>query len=152
MRKRRPRLTRVWALQQQVDALQKQVTELQEQIKKLAATDSATQAATGQQQAKGQDTQQETKLSEAAKEIKTEQTAGKATLEYQTESQDDVAAARYDNAPLDPKYPGYFRLPGTKTFLKIGGYAKTDLIFDPRPVGIRNGLFQPVFPFHRVPT
>jgi hypothetical protein len=123
------------ALQQQVDALQKQVTELQEQIKKLAATDSATQAATGQQEAKGQDTQQETKLSEAAKEIKTEQTAGKATLEYQTESQDDVAAARYDNAPLDPKYPGYFRLPGTKTFLKIGGYAKTDLIFDPRPAG-----------------
>ena len=91
------------ALQQQVDALQKQVTELQEQIKKLVATDAATQAATGQQEAKGQNTQQETKLSEAAKEIKTEQTAGKATCEYQTESQDDVAAARYDNAPLDPK-------------------------------------------------
>lgn len=127
-------------LQQQVDLLQKQVAELQAQIKKLAGTDSATQASStqavvAQQEAKGQETQQEGKVSDASKEIKTEQAAGKATLDYQTNSQDAVAAPRYDNAPLDPKYPGYFRLPGTKTFMKIGGYAKSDLTFDPRPAG-----------------
>ncbi len=121
----------VQALQRQLDALQQHVSELQDQIKKMAATDSTTQAATGQQQAKGQ----ETKASDASTEIKTTQEAGKATRTYQTDSQDQYAAARYDNAPLDPKYPGYFRLPGTKTFMKIGGYAKTDLIFDPRPAG-----------------
>jgi hypothetical protein len=123
------------ALQQQLDALQQQVAELQAQIKKLAPADAATQAATGQQQAAAPDTQQEVKPSDAATEIKTEQAAGKATLDYQTNSQDQVAAPRYDNAPLDPKYPGYFRLPGTKTFMKIGGYAKSDLTFDPRPAG-----------------
>lgn len=122
-------------LQQQVDLLQQQVAELQAQIKKLAVADPATQSATGQQEAKTADDPQEAKPSDAAKEIKTEQSAGKATLEYQTNSQDQVAAPRYDNAPLDPKYPGYFRLPGTKTFMKIGGYAKSDLTFDPRPSG-----------------
>ncbi|MBZ5494140.1 MAG: porin [Acidobacteriia bacterium] len=122
-------------LQQQVDLLQRQVAELQAQIKKLAGTDSVTQPSAMQAASSGQDTQQETKVSEASKDIKTEQTAGKATLDYQTSSQDQVAAPRYDNAPLDPKYPGYFRLPGTKTFMKIGGYAKSDVTFDPRPAG-----------------
>src|SRR5215471_18248017 len=133
----------VQALQRQLDALRAQVADLQSQIKKLTSTDSATQGSSssavqdssGAQQTKSTDAQQETKPSEASQEIKTEQAAGKATLQYQTNSQDEVAAARYDNAPLDPKYPGYFRLPGTKTFMKIGGYAKTDLTFDPRPAG-----------------
>jgi hypothetical protein len=125
----------VEALQQQLDALQQQVAELQSQIKKLAPADAATESGSGQPQATGQDGQQEARPSEASKEIKTEQSAGKATLEYQTNSGDQEAAARYDNAPLDPKYPGYFRLPGTKTFMKIGGYAKTDATFDTRPAG-----------------
>ena len=133
----------VQALQRQLDALRAQVADLQSQIKKLTSTDSASQGSSssavqdssGAQQTKSTDAQQETKPSEASQEIKTEQAAGKATLQYQTNSQDEVAAARYDNAPLDPKYPGYFRLPGTKTFMKIGGYAKTDLTFDPRPAG-----------------
>ena len=123
------------ALQQQVDLLQQQVAELQAQIKKLAGTDATAGAAASEPEVKTGDAQQEAKPSEASKEIKTEQSAGKATLEYQTNSQDQFAAPRYDNAPLDPKYPGYFRLPGTKTFMKIGGYAKSDVIFDPRPAG-----------------
>lgn len=121
------------ALQRQVDALQKQVADLQDQIRKLAAADSSAPGDTGQ--AKDQQAGQETKTSDAAKEIKTEQTAGKTTLDYQTNSQDRDAAARYDNAPLDPRYPGYFRLPGTRTFMKIGGYAKSDLTLDPRAAG-----------------
>jgi outer membrane DcaP-like protein len=125
----------VEALQQQIDVLQQQVTALQSQIKKLAPADAATEGGSGQPEAGGQDAQQEGKPSEASKEIKTEQSAGKATLEYRTNSGDQEAAARYDNAPLDPKYPGYFRLPGTKTFMKIGGYAKSDATFDPRPAG-----------------
>ncbi|HEY6968679.1 MAG TPA: DcaP family trimeric outer membrane transporter [Candidatus Angelobacter sp.] len=123
-------------LQQQVDALQAQVANLQEEIKKLSSTDSSTQDSGGTQQTKSSDAQQQQgKPSEASQEIKTQQAAGQATLQYQTTSQDEFAAARYDNAPLDPKYPGYFRLPGTKTFLKIGGYAKSDVTFDPRPAG-----------------
>jgi hypothetical protein len=54
---------------------------------------------------------------------------------YRTFSQDQLAAARFDNIPLDPKYPGFFRLPGTSTFLKIGGYFETDIIEDLKPAG-----------------
>ena len=123
-------------LQQELDALRAQVANLQDQIKKLSSTDSSTQDSSGTQQTKSSDAQeQQGKPSEASQEIKTQQAAGQATLQYQTTSQDEFAAARYDNAPLDPKYPGYFRLPGTKTFMKIGGYAKTDVTFDPRPAG-----------------
>ena len=60
---------------------------------------------------------------------------GQATASYQTTAQDPQAAPRIDNAPLDPNYPGFFRLPGTSTFLKIGGYFKTDFIYDLKPAG-----------------
>lgn len=137
--------TDIQALQQQLDALRAQITNLENQIQKMQSADStggdstsggATNNADQSPQAtQSTDAQQGSKPSDASKEIKTEQAAGQATLEYQTNSQDQEAAARYDNAPLDPKYPGYFRLPGTKTFLKIGGYAKSDFTFDPRPAG-----------------
>jgi hypothetical protein len=135
-----PKAPDVEALQQQLDALQLQVVELQNQLKKMAP-----QNAVLAEEAAAAD-QQESKPSDAAKEIKTEQAVSKATVEYQTNSQDEVAAPRYDNAPLDPKYPGYFRLPGTKTFMKIGGYAKTDATFDPRPAGDQERLIPSSIP------
>ena len=123
------------ALQQQVDALKTQIADLEDKINNLTSTGPATPGNSGAQQAKGADAQQGVKPSEAAKELKTEQTESKATADYKLFSEDEQAAARYDNVPLDPRYPNYFRLPGTRTFMKIGGYAKSDLTFDPRPAG-----------------
>ena len=123
----------VEALQQQLESLQTQVTALQDQIKKLT-TGSATPGGQDTQQTKSADAQQD-KGSGATQELTTKQTVSKPTALYQTNSEDQDAAARYDNAPLDPRYPNYFRLPGTKTFMKIGGYAKSDFTFDPRPAG-----------------
>jgi hypothetical protein len=60
---------------------------------------------------------------------------GQATASYESFSEDAVAAARFNNVPLDPKYHGYFLLPGTQTMLKIGGYFKTDFIYDLKPAG-----------------
>ena len=60
---------------------------------------------------------------------------GNATATFTQFSEDKVAAARFDNVPLDPKYKGYFRIPGTQTLLKIGGYFKTDFIYDLKPAG-----------------
>src|SRR5262245_42786890 len=60
---------------------------------------------------------------------------GEATSNYDTFSEDPVAAARYNNVPLDPKYHGYFILPGTQTLMKIGGFFKTDFVYDPKPAG-----------------
>lgn len=123
----------VEALQQQLESLQTQVTALQDQIKKLT-TVSATSGGQDTQQTKSADAQQD-KGSGATQELTTKQTVSQPTALYQTNSEDQDAAARYDNAPLDPRYPNYFRLPGTKTFMKIGGYAKSDFTFDPRPAG-----------------
>lgn len=137
--------TDIQALQKQLDALRSQMADLEGQIKKLTSTDSASQSSADQQQGQNADSSQSSqssqtsdqnaKTSDAAKELGPGQGVGKATEEYRLNSQDQEAAARYDNAPLDPKYPGYFRLPGTQTFLKIGGYAKSDFTFDPRPAG-----------------
>jgi hypothetical protein len=60
---------------------------------------------------------------------------GEATATYKEFSEDTLAAARFDNVPLDPKYRGFFQLPGTRTILKIGGYFKTDFIYDLKPAG-----------------
>jgi len=69
-----------------------------------------------------------------------------ATTDYQTFALDPEAAPRVDNAPLDPKYPGFFRLPGTQTFLKIGGYFKTDFIYDGKPAGDPERFIPSSFP------
>ncbi len=55
-------------------------------------------------------------------------------------------APRIDNAPLDPRYPGFFRIPGTTTFLKIGGYFKTDFIYDGKPAGSAESFIPSSFP------
>src|SRR4051812_22349 len=74
---------------------------------------------------------------------------GEATTNYQTFSLDAEAAPRVDNAPLDPKFPGFFRLPGTQTFLKIGGYFKTDFVYDGKPAGDPERFIPSSFPFNQ---
>ena len=71
---------------------------------------------------------------------------GQETRQYQQFSEDTVAAPRYDNVPLDPKYKGFFRLPGTQDILKIGGYFKTDFIYDFKPAGNTDTFIPSSFP------
>lgn len=88
--------------------------------------------------------------SEAAKmKLVPQRQVGQATATYQTDSQDQIAAPRIDNAPLDPRFPGYFRLPGTQTLLRIGGYFKTDFIYDLKPPGNTDSFIPSSFP---IPT
>ena len=74
---------------------------------------------------------------------------GEATSTYTEFSEDNVAAARFNNLPLDPKYHGFFILPGTQTLLKIGGYFKTDFIYDLKPGGNPDAFVPSSFP---IPT
>ena len=60
---------------------------------------------------------------------------GKQTSSYETFNEDPFAAPRLNNVPLDPIFSGYFVLPGTQTLLRIGGYFKTDFLYDLRPAG-----------------
>src|SRR5262249_42871751 len=121
------------ALQKTLDNLQSQMSQVQAQIKKLSASQPGAPPSSG-----AIETQQPGGKSDAGTELGTaQQNIGQATATYQTNSQDQVAAPRIDNEPLDPRYPGYFRLPGTRTFLKIGGYFKTDFIYDLKPAGVQ---------------
>ena len=77
---------------------------------------------------------------------------GQRTATYTTFSEDSVAAARYNNIPLDPKYSGFFRLPGTQTILKIGGYFKTDFIYDLKPAGNAEAFVPASIPVPQIAT
>jgi DcaP outer membrane protein len=48
---------------------------------------------------------------------------------------DEASAQRVDNAVVDPALKGFFRIPGTDTLMKFGGYAKVDFIYDTKPIG-----------------
>ncbi len=56
--------------------------------------------------------------------------------------------SRINNEPMDPALRGYFRLPGTGTLVKLGGFVKTDLFIDLNQAGTFYGLFVPAtFPW-----
>lgn len=120
--------------------LRKQLNELESQLKKVEAqlddlekTPVATplvpvSSAASRPNGTGQ-------VSKPFAEGQTSPHVGDETATYNTFREESSAAPRYDNIPLDPKYHGFFRLPGTQTILKIGGYFKTDFIYDLKPAG-----------------
>jgi len=55
--------------------------------------------------------------------------------------ENELAVARVDNVPLDPEMRGFVTMPGTGVSFRFGGYAKTDVILDRRPVG-QSDLFK----------
>jgi hypothetical protein len=79
-----------------------------------------------------------------ATKVKLEPTAagladhGSARVHHDTISEDNAGAARPGNAPIDPTYAGFMPLFGTKTWIKLGGYAKLDAIRDSTQVGNPN--------------
>ncbi len=139
----------IQALQKRLDDLQSQMGDVQSELLRLSAG-SSQQPRQPQQTtnpnsavaAEQQDIQAkaEAELTPAKKEL------GQATTTYQTFSQDPEAAARVNNQPLDPRFPGYFRLPGTGTLLRIGGYAKTDFIYDLKPAGNTDSFIPSTIP------
>ncbi len=120
-------------LRKQLDELRQQMNSLQARLGELEGSKPAeTKNPPATPSSAQEGTIQSTQLSTQA--APSEQ-VGEETATYTTFSEDSVAAARFDNVPLDPKYKGFFRLPGTQTLLKIGGYFKTDFIYDLKPAG-----------------
>jgi hypothetical protein len=126
-----PSETAIEALQKQLEGLKSQMADVQSQLNSLSARNNQSQSGNSSSQQQPSDKQEV--VDELNKQAKRQ--PGKAVTTYETYSQDPQAAPRIDNAPLDPNFPGYFRLPGTRTLLKIGGYFKTDFIRDLRPAG-----------------
>jgi hypothetical protein len=132
-----PDSAQIEALQKKLDLLQSQMAEVQSELRQLSGgAPTAQQPAAEPTDLKAalaiEDKQESQVVSEL---IPKQKELGKETETYRTFSQDPIAAARINNEPLDPRFPGYFRLPGTQTLLRIGGYAKTDFIYDLKPAG-----------------
>jgi len=68
---------------------------------------------------------------------------GEETRTRKTAGENEVGAPRIDNEPLDPELRGFFRLPGTQTLMKFGGFVKTDLFYDLNYAGTYYGAFVP---------
>jgi DcaP outer membrane protein len=133
------------ALQKKLDTLQSQMTEVQGELKQLSVPGKAPAAPTVPatrvnpenitETKVGAESQQDTTAQAEAELTPKKVEIGKSTSDYRTYAQDPQAAPRINNEPLDPRFPGYFRLPGTNNLLRIGGYAKTDFIYDLKPAG-----------------
>src|SRR5262245_45763128 len=70
----------------------------------------------------------------------------------ETVSRDRETVARIDNQPLDPEMVGFFHIPGTQAKLKIDGYAKLDVIMDPRPAGDPDEFITTTIPVNLTPS
>jgi DcaP outer membrane protein len=131
-------------LHKQLDELRVRITNLQAQLHEIenGKKSSAPQALSAQ----SADREGTIQTSDPPPQSKPSQRVGEATATYKQFSEDTVAAPRFDNVPLDPKYHGFFRLPGTQTLLKIGGYFKTDFIYDLKPAGNTDSFIPSSFP------
>lgn len=150
--------SQIEALQKQMDALRNQMDQIQQQITALAGTKPQAPAPAPPRAEAVAGKTQETQIGSAREQKEAEAALAQkpglgknysAAARYEEFSQDNLAAARMDNAPLDPAYPGYFRLPGTSTFMRIGGYFKTDFIYDLKPAGDTDRFIPATIP---VPT
>ena len=124
--------TEVEELRKQLEELRKQMSAIQSKLDAMGPSSvpsSSAPAATGAPQESTVQTGQPIPPGPVSDHV------GEQTRNYSTFSEDDLAAARLNNIPLDPKYHGFFFLPGTRTMLKIGGYAKSDFIYDLKPAG-----------------
>jgi DcaP outer membrane protein len=137
----------VQELRKQLDELRAQLAKLQTRLGELENTKAPEPTgAPGVSPASQEGTIQ---TAQPPIEGQTSKQVGAATATYQEFSEETVAAARFNNVPLDPKYHGFFRLPGTQTILKIGGYFKTDFIYDLKPAGNTDSFIPSSFP---IPT
>src|SRR5258705_11540535 len=140
----------VQELRKQLDELRGQMNKLQARLGELESSKASgvappSTAPSGKQDGTIQ-TAQPPLQGETSKQV------GEATATYTTFSEDTVAAARFNNVPLDPKYHGFFRLPGTQTILKIGGYFKTDFIYDLKPAGNTDSFVTSSIPIPSIAT
>ncbi len=121
-------------LQQFEEASQKQIAELKAQIAALQAAPKPVSA-----------------LPPPAATPQTEVPKVSAPVEYygnetrtrQTAGSNEDGAPRIDNEPLDPELRGYFHIPNTKTYMKFGGFVKTDFMYDLNYAGSYYGAYVP---------
>ena len=135
-------------LRKLVEKMQAQMEKMQAEIDELKGTHATATPAQPVSRVATAPNQQaaESPLAQLPIQATTSQHVGRETAERQEFSENNLAAARLDNVPLDPKYKGYFRLPGTQMIMKLGGYFKTDFIYDLKPAGNSDAFVPSSFP------
>jgi DcaP outer membrane protein len=68
---------------------------------------------------------------------------GELTLTREAANQNAESAPRINNEEMDPALRGFFRLPGTGTLIKFGGFIKTDVFVDTNQAGSYYGAYVP---------
>jgi len=135
-------------LRTQLDQLREQMNTLQSKLSELESQNASGTATPSTTPSVPQDGT--IRATQPPAEVQPSKQVGEATAAYKEFSEDTVAAARFDNVPLDPKYNGFFQLPGTRTILKIGGYFKTDFIYDLKPAGNTDSFIPSSIPIPEV--
>ena len=139
-------------LRKLVEQMQAQMSKMQAEIDQLQGTKSETPLSQQPAAPAAPPAQQEGTIQTTQPPLQgtTSEHVGAETASRQEFAEDKVAAARFNNVPLDPKYNGFFQLPGTQTILKIGGYFKTDFIHDLKPAGNTDAFVPSSFPSPQV--
>ena len=68
---------------------------------------------------------------------------GDTTRLREVANENPESAPRINNEPMNRALRGYFRLPGTGTMIKIGGFVKTDVFVDTNQAGSYYGAYVP---------
>ena len=68
---------------------------------------------------------------------------GEMTRMREVANENPEGAARINNEPMNRALRGYFRLPGTGTLIKLGGFVKTDIFVDTNQAGSYYGAYVP---------
>jgi hypothetical protein len=129
-------------LQQQLAVQQQQIDALKKQIEALRQSQAPT-AATAQPSPQATPT--------PAPGV-TVATVSPSITERSVLNQDPNAAARLDNAPIDPELKGFIPIPGTSSRFRFGGYAKLDFIHDFQPAGDPNAFVTSTIPTEPLPN
>jgi len=140
------------ALRKVVEQLQTQMGKMQAEIDALKSSKAEAQPSQAVTTVKAPPTQQTGAIqtAEPPRLGPTSEHIGEHTASFRQFSEDTLAAPRFDNVPLDPKYHGFFELPGTQTLLKIGGYFKSDFIYDLKPAGNTDSFVPSSFPIPQI--
>ncbi|MFL6446418.1 MAG: DcaP family trimeric outer membrane transporter [Bryobacteraceae bacterium] len=124
-------------LKAKLDQLEQTMQDLKQQI----------EAAEAVQQSPGQPAAPTTSQPSQAAQVPTPQLPvehmGALTQKREVASENPASAPRINNEAIDPALRGYFRLPGTGTLIKLGGFVKTDVFVDTNQAGSYYGGYVP---------
>lgn len=132
--------------QQQLDAQQKQLDELAKQLERMRTAQAAPGAAPQALAAA-----ETVPAKPPAPPSQAVAPLSPAITEREVLSQDPNAAARLDNAPLDPELRGFISIPGTSSRFRFGGFAKLDVIHDLEPAGEADAFITSTIPVDSPP-